>query len=136
MDTLMLTVISKRDLRNFGLIMGLMIAVFFGVILPWIWGGQYWAWPWWAGGVLAGFGLTWPMALKWMYVAWMKIGGILGRINTTLILGLAYLLIFVPLGLILRVFGKDTLEKRWPENVKTYRRIRLSRAATHMERQF
>ena len=76
------------------------------------------------------------MALKWPYVAWMKVGGVLGRINTALILGLAYLFIFIPLGLLLRLFGKDTLKKRWREDVTTYRRAKPPRPASHMERQF
>jgi hypothetical protein len=136
MDVVVLSAISKRDLRNFGLIMGMMIAVVFGAVLPWIWGGQYRAWPWWGGGVFVALALVWPATLKWAYVAWMKIGGVLGRINTALILGLAYLAIFIPLGLLLRLFGKDTLRKRWREDVPTYRRIKPPRAVTHMERQF
>ncbi len=136
MEALALSAISKRDLRNFGLIMGAMIAVVFGLVLPWIWGTQYRTWPWWVGGVFATLALVWPMALKWPYVAWMKIGGVLGRVNTALILGLAYLAIFIPLGLLLRLIGKDTLRKRWREDVTTYRRVKPPRPASHMERQF
>ena len=83
-----------------------------------------------AGGVLNGVGtVTGNKKL-------MKIGGVLGRVNTALILGLAYLFIFIPLGLLLRLFGKDTLKKRWREDVTTYRRVKPPRPASHMERQF
>lgn len=128
--------VGRRELRHFGMIMGAMIAAVFGLVLPWIWGGQYRVWPWWLGAVLVGLAVVWPASLKWPYHAWMKIGGVLGRINTALILGLAYFAIFVPLGLSLRVLGKDTLSKGWRENVQSYRRVMPSRPASHMERQF
>ena len=83
-----------------------------------------------AGGVMSGVGaVTGNKKL-------MKIGGVLGRVNTALILGLAYLVIFIPLGLLLRLFGKDALKKRWREDVTTYRRVKPPRPASHMERQF
>ncbi|QTD45450.1 SxtJ family membrane protein [Ottowia testudinis] len=136
MDELVLIAISKRNLRHFGLIMGVMVATLFGIVLPWLWGAQHRTWPWWIAGAFAGLALIWPAALKWPYVVWMKIGAILGKINTGLILGLAYLIVFIPFGLILRMLGKDTLKKRWREDVETYRRIMPPRGGTHMERQF
>ena len=88
------------------------------------------------GGTPMPLALVWPAALKWVYIAWMKIGGVLGKINTTIILGLAYWLIFTPLGVVLRLIGKDTLAKGWREDVQTYRVPKSARADDHMERQF
>ena len=128
--------ISKRDLRSFGLIMALMIGLIFGVLLPWLWSGQYRTWPWIAGALFALPALVCPAVLKWPYIAWMKIGGVLGRVNTVIILGLAYVFVFTPIGLILRLIGKDTLMKRWRENVQSYRVVKSARPSNHVERQF
>ena len=46
-----------------------------------------------------------PKQLQPVYLAWLKIAHLLGRIITTLILGLAYYLVITPSGLIKRLFG-------------------------------
>lgn len=136
LDMSVLKGVSKTELRKFGLIMAMMVVAIFGLLLPWLWSGRFRPWPWWIGGAFAAFAVVWPAALKWVYIAWMKIGGVLGKINTTIILGLAYWLIFTPLGVVLRLIGKDTLAKGWREDVQTYRVPKSARADDHMERQF
>jgi len=46
-----------------------------------------------------------PKQLRPVYLTWLKIAHLLGRIITTLILGLAYYLVITPSGLIKRLLG-------------------------------
>jgi Saxitoxin biosynthesis operon protein SxtJ len=53
-----------------------------------------------------------PKLLEPLEAVWMGFAGILGAINTRIILGVFYFLIFVPLGFIMRLFGRDTMKRR------------------------
>lgn len=47
----------------------------------------------------------------------MTIAGILGWVNTRLILGLSYLILIMPLGIVLRLVGKLQYKSKMPTNV-------------------
>ena len=53
-----------------------------------------------------------PLALKPVYIAWMRFAYVLGWINTRLILAIMFYLIFTPIGLALRLLRKDLLERK------------------------
>jgi hypothetical protein len=53
-----------------------------------------------------------PKLLEPLEAVWMGFAGILGAINTRIILGVFYFLIFVPLGFVMRLFGRDTMKRR------------------------
>jgi ABC-type uncharacterized transport system permease subunit len=68
------------------------------------------------GLILWGIGLAalmtaWllPLALRPVYKVWMKLALVLGFISSHVILALLYYLVFTPIGLALRVFGKNPL---------------------------
>ena len=56
-------------------------------------------------------GLVFPILLKPVYIAWMHFAFILSWINTRIILIILFYLIFTPLGLLMRLFRVDLLEK-------------------------
>ena len=64
------------------------------------------------------------------------IGHYLGVINTYLLLTVIYFLLFVPIGLLLKLFGKDNLMLKWDKNASTYWIDRTGRNASSMENQF
>ena len=64
------------------------------------------------GAVLLFLGLTAPMLLKWPSAVWWKFAMVLGYVNARVILTIAFTLVFVPLGLIWRLTGRDPLAKR------------------------
>ncbi|MNT65994.1 hypothetical protein D3C72_2040260 [compost metagenome] len=66
----------------------------------------------------------------------MRLGRVLEWINTRLVLGVVFALVFAPLGGVLRLLGKDTLQKKWDRRLTTYRVNKVPRKADHMERQF
>jgi hypothetical protein len=58
--------------------------------------------------------------LKRIYVGWMTFAFALGWVNTRLILGLVFYLIFTPTGLVMRLLGKDPLGLRFDRQATTY----------------
>ena len=59
-------------------------------------------------------GMFVPVAARAFHRFWMGIAGILGYINSRILLGLLYYLLFTPYGLILRMVGRDPLDRRGP----------------------
>jgi len=58
--------------------------------------------------------------LKPLYIGWMAFAFVLGWINTRILLGIFYYLILTPIGLLLRVTGKDLLDKKIDHSAKSY----------------
>jgi hypothetical protein len=58
--------------------------------------------------------------LKPIYVGWMTFAFALGWVNTRLILGIVFYLIFTPTGLVMRLLGKDPLGLRFDRHATTY----------------
>jgi hypothetical protein len=54
-----------------------------------------------------------PNLLKPLNLAWIKLGEILGRIIAPTIMFLLFFLILTPVGLIVRLFGKDLLKTKF-----------------------
>ena len=128
--------LSLRELRNFGLIFAALLALVAGVLLPWLWSFGWPRWPWLLAGLIAACALLRPAWLRGPYRYWMKFGHALGWFNTRLLLGLVFFLLFVPFGLIARLFGKDPLHKGFDPAATTYRVPSVARPPSHMERPF
>jgi len=58
------------------------------------------------------FAFTMPQFLKPLYIIWMKFAFVLNWINTRIILFAIFYLIFAPIGLAMRLFGVDLLNKK------------------------
>jgi len=133
------TNVSNQDLRKFGFIMGAMFALMFGLLFPWIFDKSAENWPIWPFIVLAIFwvvALLAPQILKPVNEIWLKIGNVLGWINSRIILGIMFFALIFPLGLILKVFGKDSMNRKFNDNIKSYRRNTKPRKKEHLERPF
>lgn len=126
----------KQELRKFGYVMGGFVALIFGLLLPWLWSARWPHWPWIVAGIFFLVATVFPVALSLVYKYWMRVGDVLGWINTRIILGIVYILVFSPLGFLMRILGKDTLQKKWNGDLQTYRINKMPRKPEHMERQF
>lgn len=76
-----------------------------------------------AGGVATVFlvaALALPDVLHPLNVMWMKLGRLLHRVVSPVVLGLLFLVAFVPMGLILRWTGRDLLRLRWDPAAASY----------------
>lgn len=66
------------------------------------------------GGYLA-YGLMRPL-----YLGWMKLALALAWINTRILLGLFFYLVLTPIGLLMRLFGKDFLDEKCEKTIPSY----------------
>jgi len=86
------------------------------------------------GILLILFAIIIPLWLNPLRLVWDKIGHVLGIINTYVLLIIFYFVILTPLGLIMRLFGKDILKLKRNKH-DTYWESTLPKASG-MENQF
>jgi hypothetical protein len=60
-----------------------------------------------------------PKLLAPLYKVWMAFGHVLGWINARIILGIVFFVVVMPIGLVMRLFGKDFLRMR-PNRTGSY----------------
>jgi len=109
---------DDRKVRDFGLLMGLIASGAGGYLL---WNGVpsfYWLFV--VGGLLVVGGMFARGALRPLYEGWMKLASGLAWLNTRLVLGVFFYLIFTPIGLVLRLSGKDLLNTKLDRQLPTY----------------
>ena len=112
--------LDKAGLRRFGITTGAIIAVLFGLLLPYLLDHSWPRWPWIVFGVLAAWGLIAPATLRPVYRGWMRFGIALSKITTPIILTLVYIITIVPTSIILRILRKDLLHRDFDES-ESYR---------------
>ncbi len=111
---------TKKQLREFGFLVGFGFPILIGWVLPAFTGHLFRTWTLFVGSPFLTLAIFKPLTLLYPYRAWMALGHSLGWINSRLILGLIFLLVLQPIALIMRFFGYDPLrEKRI--NKKSYR---------------
>ncbi len=76
----------------------------------------------WIGVLMGGSGMWAPSILRPVFIAWMKFAMILNWIMTRFIIGLVFLFIMTPIGLIRRLSGSDTPKSfhAFRENTSSY----------------
>jgi hypothetical protein len=106
------------DLRKFGVTVGAGF-IFLGVLLLLRHRSSYVAFCG-AGALLTAFGVIWPRALKYVYIAWMALAFTLGLVMSNVILTLFFFLFVTPIGLLARLFQKDFLARKWDKRAASY----------------
>ncbi len=112
--------ISKKDLREFGILIGFGFPIIIGLLIPAITGHGFRSWTIWVGFLGLIFGLISPNLLKLPYKAWMKLGYLLGWVNSRIILGIIFFIILLPIAIVMRLFGYDPLKNN-RKGIYTYR---------------
>ena len=112
--------LSKRQLKDFGLLVGLGFPIVIGWIIPLFGGHSFRTWTLWVGCPLLILGLLAPNTLFYPYKVWMKIGLALGWINSRIILGIIFLFVLEPISLFMKLMGYDPLRIKIG-NRETYR---------------
>lgn len=109
---------SRAELRKFGLILGIVLAVLAGFAFY----KQNSLYLLFTGGAILFFLISflWPMALKQVHRIWMTIAVTMGYVMTRVLLTLFYFIAFVPAGLVMRLFRLDVLKQKADPNAKTY----------------
>ena len=127
---------DRQELRKFGFVFAAGLVLIFGLFFPWVLEKPSPYWPWIVAAVFAGSALILPQILKPVFLLWMKIGHVLGWINTRIILGVVFFIIFAPVALFMRLFGKDPMHRRLDETASTYRINSEKLPRERMERPF
>ena len=127
--------VATKQLRSFGLTVGSIFAVI-GLLPAVIRGEEPRLWVLMLAGWLLIPALVVPRVLRPVYRVWMAIGHILGWINTRILLGVVFYGLFTPMGLAMRLIGKDPMRRQFEPEVDTYRVVRQPRLGAHMTHQF
>ncbi|MFT4603415.1 MAG: hypothetical protein ACI9W4_000129 [Rhodothermales bacterium] len=113
---------DRKTLRNFGVVVGgvlIALAVYLAWSDGWIPGtgpvitGTI-------GGLLVLFGLGAPRVLAPIYPLWMALALVLGTVMTTVLLTLVFYLVVSPIGFLMRMAGKDPMNKKPDATLATY----------------
>jgi len=105
----MIKIVKKHqiiELKRFALTAMWVFPAVFMVLLPWLFERQI---PWWPAVLSLIMAILYFIYPKWLYYpyrVWMTIAIVLGWVNTRIILGLAFYGLILPIGLLLRLFGK------------------------------
>jgi len=126
---------DARELRHFGLLLGALFAVIFGLWPLWRHHTTP-LWPWIVAGVLWLAALIAPVSLRYPHWGWSRLGHALGRVNTPIIFTMLYAIAVVPLGMLMRLWGRDGMRRRLDREAESYRVASQVRPAKHMERPF
>jgi len=111
---------SDKELRVFAL-----LALAFFALVAWLAADRFEA-RWTAGlivataVVLSSLGLLWPPVLRPVYRVWMTAVYPIGWTVSHLAMALLFYLVFTPIGLIMRLVGRDPLERRFDPQARTY----------------
>jgi hypothetical protein len=109
---------TPEEIRKFGFLFGV-ICIAAAVYARYA-ESAYWLW-WIGGGAAFLFsGRFAPAVLRPVYRVWMRFAGLLAWINTRLLLGIFFYLVMTPIGLLLRLMGKDLLERRIDAGAASY----------------
>lgn len=111
---------SKKELRTFGL-----CALGFLALVGWIVFRRSGSIP--AGAIVAGFGLvcavlafTVPKALRPVWIVLMVVNYPIGWVVTHVVMTFIFYVVVSPVGIIMRLTGRDPMERAFDRNAKTY----------------
>jgi len=118
--------------RNFGIV----FFVFFLIVSIWplIDGGTLRVWSVVISLAFLFLGLLNSKILSPLNLLWMKFGVLLGKIIAPMVLGLIYFLVITPIGLLMRLIGKDLLKKNFSKNNSYW--IKRNKNVGSMKKQF
>lgn len=119
---------------------GIVFAVLFTALGLWplIDSGSVRVWALVAAIVFLGAGLFIPAVLRPLNLLWFRLGMALAKIMNPIIMGLLFYLTITPMALLMRLFGKDPLHRRFEPQAKSYWVVRdpAGPAADSMRNQF
>jgi predicted membrane protein len=110
--------VNEKELRKFALTLFIVLCILEGILF-WKHGNVSLI-PLLFGLTLLILGWSWPRSLKPFYRGWMTLAFALGFVSSHLLLALLYYLIITPTGFLLRLLGKDPLQKKPDQDAQTY----------------
>lgn len=111
-------IVSSSD-RSFGLV----FAGFFVVLALWRWWNGWTPWGYsWLGlaAAFAALAVIAPAILAPLNRFWIKLGLLMNRVVSPLMLAMLFFVVVTPIGLIMRLIGKDLLRLRHEPGARSY----------------
>lgn len=109
---------DKKKLREFGLTIGIVLLVLGGFTM---WRGRPVSPYLLAAGIaFIILGLTMPVILKPLQKLWMGLGIVSGFFISRIILSILFYAVVTPIGLVMKLLGKDLLDERIDKARETY----------------
>lgn len=109
---------DKQTVRKFGIIFSVILLAIAG----WLWYKSNPLWIWFGGGaaVMALLAVLGTVVLIPLYKGMTVFAIIIGYFVSKLIITVMFILFFIPIGLIMRLLGKDLLDKKINKNAASY----------------
>ena len=111
---------SRKELRIFAVLE----VIFFGIVAWMLYGktgSQTVALTMFGIAAIVGIaGFCLPKYMRIGYVVWMAAVMPIGWVVSHLVLGFAFFLVITPIGLVMRLFGRDPLQRQIDKNATTY----------------
>jgi len=127
---------NKKVLREFGLVVGGLLALLLGVVFPLLRGHGLPLLPFVVGGALGLIGLIAPTLLRPVYYGWMRFGQLFAWINNAIVLSLVFYGVVAPMGVVMRsLLGYDPMAMRSPKEA-SFRKASTPRSPKSMEKPF
>ena len=111
---------NKKELREFGFLIGFGIPLIIGWLIPTLISHSLRIWTIYFGLPIIFLSIFKPTLLKNLYKVWMKLGHILGWINSKLILGVIFFIVLLPIAFLMKSMGYDPLKIKFSKDI-TYR---------------
>ena len=86
---------SKKQLREFGILIGIGFPFFIGFLIPWFTGHEFRTWTLFIAVPSLLLSFIAPRSLANPYKIWMRIGTALGWFNSRLILGIIFIVVLI-----------------------------------------
>ena len=102
--------------------LGIVFAVVLTLLSGWavFTGKLFWPWTLGAGALFLLAGLVFPRVLTPVNFVWTKFGMLLHCIVSPIILGIIFFIVVTPVGLLMRLTGKDPMDRKFDPEAKTY----------------
>ena len=112
--------INKKQLIEFGILLGIGFPFFIGWLIPFFHGNDFKIWSLFIGLPFVLISFIKPSLLRIFYKKWIKLGNILGFLNSHVILGFIFFFVLLPISIFMKILGHDPLNKSFSA-IKTYK---------------
>ncbi len=109
---------DRKDVRNFGLTFGVILTLVSGLL--YYKGKPYYVYPLSIAVFFVFSGLFFTSLLNPLFRGWMRFAKALAWFNTQVILVLMFYLVVTPIGLVMRLVGKDPLQRKMEPDRDSY----------------
>lgn len=110
--------VSMGSNKSFGIVFAIVFLII--ALWPLTGGGEIRLWSLSISCVFIGLAFLAPDLLTRLNIIWFKFGLLLHKIVSPIMMGLVYVLTIIPIGLILRLAGKDPMRMKKQDNVNSY----------------